>query len=401
MSDLSDDEILEVLGLDDEPKKQGGRSHEEARVIAGFEDIVRFVDEYGRPPALGEGKDIFERLYAVRLDRIRANPAHRALVANLDRHGLLSGGSEQAQGEIATLSDDELLEELRELDEDGADISTLTHVKPRAEIKAAEEIANRTPCKDFARFKPLFAKVQADLDAGVREARRFKDDASIEQGQFFILGGQMVYVAEMGEEFVTTYDRPDRRLRVVYDNGMESDILLRSLQRALNKDETGRRITDPDAGPLFASVANEGDTETGTIYVLQSLSSLPAIVEHREIIHKIGVTGGDVVGRIAGAEMSATYLFAGVKVVATYKLYNVNRSRLENLLHRFFAVARLDVEIPDRFGRTVRPREWFLVPLSVIDEVVERIRDRTLTAYRYDPKKVLLVRVEPGIERKR
>lgn len=390
MSDLSDDEILEALELDTEPKKQGGRSHEEARVIAGFEDIVRFVDEHGRVPAPGEGKDIFERLYAVRLDRIRANPAHRALVANLDRHGLLAGSTDQAQGEVATFNDEELLEELRELDEDGADISTLTHVKPRAEVKAAEEIANRTPCKDFARFKPLFAKIQSDLDAGLREARRFKDDASIEQGQFFILGGQMVYVAEMGEEFVTTYDRPDRRLRVIYDNGMESDILLRSLQRALNKDETGRRITDPNAGPLFASVASETDTETGTIYVLQSLSSHPAIAKHREIIHKIGVTGGEVESRIAGAELSATYLFAGVKVVATYKLYNVNRSRLENLLHRFFAGARLDVEIPDRFGRTVRPREWFLVPLSVIDEVVERIRDRTITQYAYDRTSAML-----------
>jgi hypothetical protein len=384
MSDLSDDEILEALELDTEPKKQGGRSHEEARVIAGFEDIVRFVDEHGRAPALGEGNDIFERLFAVRLDRIRANPAHRALVADLDRHSLLSGFSDQPQEEIGGLSDEDILAELGDLDEGETDISKLRHVKPRADIKAAEEIANRTPCKDFARFKPLFAKVQADLDAGVREARRFKDDASIEQGQFFILGGQMVYVTEMGEEFVTTYDRPDRRLRVIYDNGMESDILLRSLQRALNKDEAGRRITDPNAGPLFANVANEGDTETGTIYVLQSLSSVPAIVEHREIIHKIGVTGGDVESRIAGAEMSATYLFAGVKVVATYKLYNVNRSRLENLLHRFFARARLDVEIPDRFGRTVRPREWFLVPLSVIDEVVERIRDRTITQYAYE-----------------
>ena len=100
MSDLSDDEILEALELDTEPKKQGGRSHEEARVIAGFEDIVRFVDEHGRGPAPGEGKDIFERLYAVRLDRIRANPAHRALVADLDRHGLLAGASDQAQGEV-------------------------------------------------------------------------------------------------------------------------------------------------------------------------------------------------------------------------------------------------------------------------------------------------------------
>ena len=104
-------------------------------------------------------------------------------------------------------------------------------------------------------------------------------------------------------------------------------------------------------------------------------------------------TGVDVDVRTAGAEMSATYLFAGVKVVTTYKLYNVNRSRLENLLHRFFAAARLDVDVPDRFGRTVHPREWFLVPLHVIDEVIKRIQDRTITEYAYDPKKASLIRV--------
>jgi hypothetical protein len=393
MTDLTDDDILSELELDAEPKKASGRTHEEARIIAGFEDIVRFVDEHGRPPAHGEDKDIFERLYAVRLDSIRRNPAYRALVLGIDRHGLLSGLSDHPREEIAALDDDALLEELGELAEDGADVTTLTHVRPRAEIRAAEEIANRTPCKDFARFKPLFAKVQADLDAGVREARLFKDDASIAAGEFFILGGQLVYVAEADKEFVTSYDRPDRRLRVIYDNAMESDIRMRSLQRALHKDDAGRRITDPDAGPLFAGIATDADTESGTIYVLQSQSTHLAIAEHRQIIHKIGVTRGDVEVRIAGAEMSATYLFAGVKVVATYKLYNVNRNRLENLLHRFFAAARLDVEIPDRFGRSVRPREWFLVPLSVIDEVVKRIEDRTITDYAYDRKKALLVKV--------
>ena len=81
MADLTDDDILSELGLEAEPEKRGGRSHEEARIIAGYEDIVRFVDEHGRKPEHGEGKDIFERLYAVRLDRIRGNAAYRALVA--------------------------------------------------------------------------------------------------------------------------------------------------------------------------------------------------------------------------------------------------------------------------------------------------------------------------------
>lgn len=384
MADLTDDDILSELGLEAEPEKKGGRSHEEARIIAGFEDIVRFVDEHGRKPEHGEGKDIFERLYAVRLDRIRGNAPYRALVADLDKHDLLAGATDEDTNETEQLDDDALLEELGI--EAETDISQLKHVKPRSEVHAAEDVADRTPCKDFERFKPLFAKVQHDLDAGVREARRFGKDASIDPGEFFILGGQLVYVAEAGEEEVRTKTaRTDRRLRVIYDNGTESDILMRSLQRALHKDDTGRRITDPDAGPLFGNTQDNQDIESGTIYVLRSLSKHPAIAPHREVIHKIGVTGGEVDIRVGNAENDPTYLFAGVEVVATYKLFNINRSKLENLLHRFFAAARLDVEIPDRFGRPVKPREWFLVPLNVIDEVVERVRDRTITQFAYNP----------------
>lgn len=109
------------------------------------------------------------------------------------------------------------------------------------------------------------------------------------------------------------------------------------------------------------------------------------MTEHREVVHKIGVTSGSVETRISGAEKSATYLLAGVDVVATYKVYGVNCQKLESLLHKVFAAAQLDLTIPDRFGHMVKPREWFVVPLPVIDEAVERIRDRSITAYRYSP----------------
>lgn len=386
MADLTDDDILNELELDDEPRKEFGHSHEEARVIAGFGEIVKFADEHGCPPAHGEGRDIFERVYAVRLDRIRGNPAYRALVADLDRHHLLAGAADAVPDEAEQLDDDALLDELGVSAVGEADISTLKHVKPRVELRAADEVANRTMCNNFDRFKPLFTKVQNDLDNGVREARRFAKDASISEGEFFILGGQIVYVAHVGdEERRTKSERPDSRLRVMYDNGTESDILLRSLQRALYKDEAGRRITDPGPGPLFGSTPHDQDAESGTIYVLRSQSQHPTIATNREIIHKIGVTGGEVDIRIANAEANPTYFFAGVEIIATYKLFNINRGRLENLLHRFFAAARLDLEIPDRFSRAVRPREWFLVPLHVIDDVVERIRDRTITQFAYDP----------------
>ena len=127
------------------------------------------------------------------------------------------------------------------------------------------------------------------------------------------------------------------------------------------------------------------------MYVLRSLSSHPFIAEHRELIHKIGVTGGKVEARIACAEKDATYLLADVEVVATYTLHNLNRTRLENIFHRLFGAAQLDLSIDDRFGHPVKPREWFLVPLHVIDEAVERIRDGSITEVVYDLETARLV----------
>jgi hypothetical protein len=156
-------------------------------------------------------------------------------------------------------------------------------------------------------------------------------------------------------------------------------MLMRSLQRALHKDESGRRITDPVAGPLFSDQYTPDDQAAGTIYVLRSKSDHPVVAANRDLIHKIGVTNTSVDQRIAGARLQPTFLMADVEVVATYELYNIGRTKLENLIHRIFEPARLDIEIKDRFGNPVVPREWFLVPLFVIDEAVGKIRDGTLT----------------------
>ncbi|MEM8749939.1 MAG: GIY-YIG nuclease family protein [Pseudomonadota bacterium] len=392
MAELSDKELLEALGVETAPKKTTSRTPREARIIAGFEDIQRFFEEHGTLPEHGEDNDIFERLYAVRLDRIRQQPECRDLLTELDEKGLLAKTEESKLPPAESLDDTALLAELGLSTDPDRDITKLKHVKPRAEVRAAEEIANRTICPDFEKFKPLFESLQEQLDSGARETRRFGKDADIKQGEFFVVNGQIAYVEHVGDEIDMEYGRKDRRLRVVYDNGTESDILLRSLQRALYKDEAGRRITDPGAGPLFGSIADAEDTESGTIYVLRSQSVHADIAQHREIIHKIGVTGGDVEKRISAAKKDTTFLFADVEIVATYTLYNINRSKLENLLHRFFAGSRLDVDIPDRFGRPVRPREWFLVPLPIINEVIDRVKDGSLSQYRYEPESASLVK---------
>lgn len=387
-----DDALLGELGVDVEAAQHGGRTPREERIIAGFEEIQRFFDEHGRAPQHGEEWDIFERLYAVRLDRLREQVECRTILEPLDHQGLLNGQGNENAVEPDELDDDELLAELGVDAAASDDITSLKHVRSVADKRAAEVVANRTVCPDFNVFKPLFAEVRADLDAGTRETRRFGENAEIKKGEFFVLGGQIAYVADVGDEFLAEYGRPDRRLRVIYDNGTESDLLLRSFQRGLYKDEGGRRITDPTLGPLFGDQWEPDDITTGTIYVLRSHSTHPFVAEHRELIHKIGVTGGKVETRIANAANDATYLLADVEIVATYKLADINRTKLEGIFHRIFAHAQLDLTIPDRFGHQVKPREWFLVPLHVIDEAVQRIRDGSIAHMTYDTKTARLVK---------
>jgi hypothetical protein len=384
-------ELLSELGLDTEPEVSSDRSPREERIIAGFEEIERFVAEQGRTPQHGEDRDIFERLYAVRLDRLRESPECLELLKPLDSRGLLEATI--ATSFVDEVNDADLLASLGINPSLENDVTQLTHVRSRQEIKAAEEIAQRTPCQDFDQFKPTFDQVQQDLDGGIRQTVKYQDNAAIKRGDLFVLDGQKVLVAEMDESFVSDYGRQDCRLRVVYDNATESDLLMRSLQRALNKDKTSRRITTPDdLGPLFSHVEDNDDLPTGYIYVLRSESDHPFITEHRSIIHKIGVTRGDVKNRVANAKKDPTYLLADVEIVATFKLANINCKKLEAVLHKIFDSARLELALPDRFQIPVRPREWFLVPLEVIEEVIEKIKAGTIDQFQYDPKTASLTR---------
>lgn len=385
-----DEALLAELGVEVEFKKAVKYTAREQRIIAGFEEIQKFVEEKGRAPEHGEDKDIFERLYAIRLDRIRSQKECLELLKDFDSQNLLSTADNADTSIPDDIEDDELLKQLGVDPESEKSITNLKHVKSQAEKRAAEEIANRTQCEDFDQFKPLFERVKKDIDSGLRTTVRFRKDAgftktSYKEAQFLIIGGQMALIAEIGQTFKAPNGEEDARLRVIYSNGTESNILLRSLIRAMYKDESSRFITDSDIGPLFSGERSEDDQESGTIYVLRSMSTHPMIKENRDVVHKIGVTGGDIKTRIANAKNEPTFLLAGVEIVATYKLANINRVKLEKVIHKFLDSARFDIEIEDRFGKPVKPREWFLVPLFIVDEMVNKIMDGTIQNYYYNP----------------
>lgn len=389
-----DDDLLSALGVEVEVKKKSTFTAEEERVIAGFEEIQNFVKEHKRLPLHGEENEIFERLYAVRLEKIKENQEFVKLLKDLDYQNILSGETKNLVEVSGNLDDNELLN-LLEVEQEEDSITNLKHVRTRAEKRAVEEFANRTLCEDFDKYKPLFEKTKKEIENGFRETIRFRKDAGftktvIKEKLFVIVRGQMGYIAHKGETFKAPNGEEDARLRVIYDNGTENDLLQRSLIRAMYKDKTSRFVTSPDSGLLFSGEFESDDLESGTIYVLRSNSKNPVIIENREIFHKIGVTGNDIKKRIQNAKNDPTFLMADVEVVATYKLANIKRHKLESLIQSFFKNAKLDFDIKDRFGKPVNPKEWFLVPIFIIDEVVEKIKDGTIENYYYDVKSASL-----------
>lgn len=397
MADISDDDLLSELGIDLAPVKQVTYTAKEERLISGFEEIIQFYEINQRIPSNSNNADIFERLYAVRLDQLRKLPEAISLLEDFDQHNLLNSSTSEPS-DMSELEDDDLLSELGIEVESNDSILVLQHVRPRKEREASELIATRKVCLDFPIFNEVFKQVEKDLEQGLRLTKPFGKDASIQLNDLFILDGQIVYVAQIGEYFKAPNGQNDARMRVIYSNGTESNLLMRSLKKALYDDIAGRRIlVAKNTGPLFSSTnLSEQDIDievkSGSIYVLRSLSDNEFIKVNKHVLHKIGVTTGKVNKRITEAKKDPTYLLADVELVATYSLpENIGPQKLEKLIHKVLQSAQLDIVIEDRFGNPVRPKEWFLVSLNIINDIIDHIKNGSIETIYYDAEKAQLI----------
>jgi hypothetical protein len=244
------DDILsesDELGLLDVKPLAINASSDASRVVQAFEEINVFIDRHGYAPGEGgEGKkpSVTERQLQMRLKTYRVQPEIAAALHAHDRHSLLATtapAEPQSLDEILDLDDDLL-------SEPNSDIFNFRHARPAA--ARPDRVSERTPCKDFEQFKPLFDACVSQLTAGKRKSLRFANEQEIKAGEFFILNGVMVYVAEVNDPHIRNGKR-NARLRLIFENGTEGENLLRSLATELYKDKNGRRISDPDSGPLF------------------------------------------------------------------------------------------------------------------------------------------------------
>ena len=372
-------------------------------VLSGFKEVEAWVDEHdGQEPASTDKSPLKERELAASLDCIRSNPnlVDFILKCGNDRHGLLndyvcadttsadptSTNSQDdseigrpGNGEPRKIDAEALVSKLNDLGyEQPESITTLRYVRSAEERQRAgdlgrsrpDRIAERKRCEDFEMFSPVFADARKGLKNNSLVSMDLAGKTDIVVHGLYVLSGYIAYVADAENPF-TKSGKKDARLRVIFDNGTESDMLKTSFLTAMAKNPDNRAIVP---------------NKTGVLYVLRSLSEDPYISENRDMVHKIGFTKNSVDARLSTARWHPTYLMADVEVKKSYDTFRVNPRNFEKLFHAFFAHTRLDIEVVDRFGKVARPKEWFEVPVQAIDDFVKKFRKHgaDIVNYRYN-----------------
>ena len=388
--DLEDILANDPLGLLVVKPKQSNAMTTDQRLVASFEEINAFVREHGREPE--KSTDINERKLFSRLKGLRESDQRALAVKEHDEFDLLGDVAIADPAAIETIDDVLSGDALGLLgdtapastDEDPESIFVLKHVSRQSPAKP-DHVARRKACEEFDQFEPLFLEQHALMKSGMRVTVPFKSEQQIRKGTFLILDGQMVYVANIGNWQKKNFGNYNARLYCVFENGTESNMLLRSLAAALWKDKSCRQIIDAHQRQMFDEryEVNEEDEPTGYIYVLRSLSEEPRINEV-ENLFKIGFSSQPVLERIKGAATDPTFLMAAVAPVTHFETYNLNPQQLEKLIHRFFAKVCLNLDITDESGKRFTPREWFVVPLPIIEQAIKLLISGDIVKYRYD-----------------
>ena len=336
------------------------------RLISSFEEINTFFSEHNREPS--ETSDIIERKLFSRLNEIRKDSFKIKELKKFDKFNLL--------GEIKEIKTiDDILENdhLGILDSSKEEeIFKLENINSNLKRNKTDFVARRTPCKNFSNYENKFKEIHKDIKDGKRkllflekvgsEKRIFNDKSQ----------GQRV--------------RADSRILCIFENGLESNMYLRSLQKLLYQNGSYVSETNEEAINIFnenlGKLASQ-DKKTGYVYILNSLSE-DLRIKNIKNLHKIGYCTTSVEQRITNAKFDPTFLMSEVKIIQIYEIHNVNPQKFENLIHSFFRKRCLDISIVDLNGENTKPKEWYVVPFRVIDRVVSLLENGEIINYRYD-----------------
>lgn len=358
------------FGLLEPPARRTVPTYDD-RLAAAYDEIADFTREHSRPPKKNP-TSIYEFRLATRLEAMCADEEQRRALEPRDELGLLRDPEPPATLEEA-LADDPF-----GLLGGGEELFDLRHV-PKSQTMP-DNVARRQPAQDFGAFRQLFAECHEDLRAGRRKLIPFKNPLEIRSERFFVQGGVLLYVAEVGRLKYNEIQKANARTRCIFENGTESRLLLQSLASNLYKD--GKRVTVPDEETL-EELGLRPDTPMASVYVLRSLSDDPQIKDVPGL-YKIGSTSSTAEKRASGAASERTFLGAPVEVVEEYRVPRGVQRKIERMLHILFAPARMDAWF-ERDGVSVADvREWFAVPFAAIEQAVSLIENETIVNYEYD-----------------
>lgn len=378
LKEIFDSDEFNLLNIESSEKVQV--KEEDQRLIDSFQEISNFYEKHERPP--GKGQIMEFKLYS-RLESMKKDPSKVKVLLPYDFYNLLDSANTKSVEPLEIIKDDPF----NILDDDDEDLSIYEMKNvPKSNRIRPEYMSRRKICQHFEDYESIFSSLHSDLETRKRRLIRFDPNGMVE-GNFYVLNGVVLLVEKLDiKEESTSFSSGDRkrldgRTRCVFDNGTESDMLFRSLVKALQIDGFGvsELLDNPDETTI-----NESDEEHGFIYILKSRSMLESIRAIRNL-YKIGYSTGDVTKRIRNAKTEPTYLMAEVELVSSFRCYNMNTATLEGKLHAFFNEVRLEIEIFDLDGKSHRPREWFEAPIEVIEEAVNLIVKDNIEDYYYEP----------------
>lgn len=387
LSKIFESDLLGLLAVD-EPKATPA-SLQDSRLIDSFQEISDFYEANQRCPELGD--DIGEYRLASRLAAIKKDPKKVKTLLPYDYYNLLESEETKSVSVEELIRDDPL--GLLDGDDEADSIYTLSHVKPSERLRP-DYIAHRKVCKDFDLYEEAFQRIHDDLEHGRRRLVEFKE-GDLHEGCYYVLRGVVLYLEQnLAVKQKIEYKsgakvRREGRTRCIFDNGTESSMLYRSLGKALKLD--GFCISDLIEQNENSVSIDSSDVQNGYIYVLRSLSRAPQIRSIRNL-YKIGYCSGDVTTRIKNAVHEPTYLMNDVEVVLTVRCYNLDVPYLEASIHSFFSNVNVCFEVRDNEGIMHYPKEWFTVPLNIIEEAIPLIVDKKIDSYRYDKNLQMIIR---------
>lgn len=377
LKDIFDDDPLGLLNI--KPTNSPARNEDE-RLVASFIEINDFYEKNNnKEPEQGGG--IQEHQLYARLKSLRENTAKIEILKPHDKYGLLNFQIKIIHSFDDIFNDDDL----GILKDDSEGLFDFKHINKIDERANADFVARRKPCKDFSKYEQQFKDVQRDLKNGKRKLLAFNEN-QIQEGAFLILDGILLLVEKLVNIETDKFGKRDGRTRIIFENGTESNMLFRSLGKGLFANGKAVSANQDKVYEEFAekfSMVNEDDLEAGYIYILKSLSTKEEISSIKNL-YKIGYSTNSVEQRIKNASQQPTYLMADVRLVMSYKCYNMNPQKFELLIHNFFGAVCLNVDVFDNTGKRYTPREWFIAPVGIIDQAIHLIISGDIVKYRYD-----------------